>query len=244
MYAADPQRMREAMSWLFSPYALIVSFLPEDTRRRLGLDHLPLAAATFVSAFIEVLSALLIMVFGFRAYRFEHYQAVTNPQDGYAPAMVFGATLWVGFLLFSPAGLFSIYLVIEGVIRIAAAATGSACGSLGPFLIERFFLAQLSAAKQRALPRLVPDEVRPSDARGGLEIWTCRNRGWDDLTTLEIDGAYYHIVEHREHDSGVRPHVYAIAPIPSSWIMRGIVAYAPENVIAEHDPKRRRAQGR
>lgn len=224
------------MSWVAAPVLLAASLLPESLRKRLGLETAGLAGATLVTGALQIAGALVLLWLGYRGYHQRTMQA-EGAAPGVSGAIVLGAASWIGFLLFSPTGWLGIYLFAEGVIRSASGVAGAACASLGPFVLERFWLADRARRAERALPPIVADEVREL-GDGRLEIWTCRNRGWDDLTTFELDGQFHRMIEHRTLERGARPHVYVLGPIPRGWIFRKRVLYSSTAILEERSSSR------
>jgi hypothetical protein len=209
-------------------WACLFSFLPDERRARYEREGLSLAAGTVISGVLELALAGYLVVHFFARYRAHYMQNFVGGE--HAGSFLFGATLWVGFLFFSAWGLLGFYLFTEGLVRaFAATVTHEPCGSLVVLLSD---LAVRRAAASRARRRqdpLVPDEsTRAAD--GTLVIATCRDRGWDEMTTLEVDENHFAVVAHEVRALGPRRHVYRLAPLAPGRAIRKLVRYSLDDL--------------
>jgi hypothetical protein len=111
--------------------------------------------------------------------------------------------------LFSPLGLLLEYVILTGVIRVAAlVASGRPTGD--PLVTLVAWLRRLTGAEARRLRRLRalgpwrPDRIL-QDGRG-LVVLSARDKpDWNERVTIEHEGAFYRLVhrEDRPHDRGI-----------------------------------------
>jgi hypothetical protein len=123
--------------------AVPASLLPEATQRRFGLRDLPVGFGTAVSGALQAVIAVALGVYLYELHTAslgaaQDYIAaeVSNQQNGVL--MGAGASHFLGFLFFTPAGLACLYLFVEGVLRgMLSLATGTPVGMLVLWIIER-----------------------------------------------------------------------------------------------------------
>jgi hypothetical protein len=207
--------------------ALPASLLPAAWRARMP-QGLPMAAGTVITGAAQVLAAFVAGAWAFPRFAAglmaqASEVAAAAPVDGRAVAMIQGAAVWFAFLT-SPLGLALLGCEVEGLIRLAGAATtGEPLGTLPLWLLEHAGSRLRRWRDLRRLPPLVPDEVlREGD---GLRIASCRRRPWDKLITIEIEDRFYRVVGHETLPAGPRPHVYRLAPLAPGAIIRGLHRY-------------------
>ncbi|MFO0722530.1 MAG: hypothetical protein U1E65_02025 [Myxococcota bacterium] len=216
---------------------LFGSFLPARLRDRTELSGLSLPTFTWISGVLEILGSIYVLAFhGFRYIAAQDLALADGNLDRHQRS-VFTIAGLVAFLLFTPAGWLCTGLMLEGIARTVAGVAGQSMGNVllagADYLLHR---RERSLAKAAAGP-VVADELRvfPPDR---AEIWSCRLRGWDDLTTIAIDDVHYRVESMNEREFGLRRYVYQLGPLPRGWVLRKLVQYSPSLILSELGPKR------
>jgi len=131
-----------------------------------------------------------------------------------AAQFVHGAAHFVYFVVATPWGWLAVWLFVEGMLRVLAAAMQQPFGS-APVAIARGLVAL------RPRQKLPDDVVAARD--GGFVIDSARDYDWHALTTVEVDGALYAVA--REPGPSTRPHRYRLTSIPPDHVVRTITRY-------------------
>lgn len=205
------------MGWLG---AIGCSFLPARWRQKLNVNDRLAAPFTLLTGLLEILGGVLLLWIKFPDYVTRWVQAAEGGDR--ASQMVFGATLWLGFLFFSGWGWLGLFGILEGMARAAAGAAGQTLATLPLFVIER----AISTGKQSAAADRSPiaaDELRRVGDR--VEIWRSRPTDWDEMITIDLDDEPYVLESKSERETGLRRYVYTLKPIPRGWIFRRRIRY-------------------
>lgn len=126
--------------------AVPVSLLPEATQRRFGLRGLPVGFGTAVSGAIQAMVAVALGAYLYQlhiASLLEAQQHIAREVAGQRNGVLMGAgaSHFLGFLFFTPAGLACLYLFVEGVLRgMLSLATGTPVGMFALWLVERIVM--------------------------------------------------------------------------------------------------------
>ncbi len=133
-----------------------------------------------------------------------------------AEAFVHGAASFLVFLFATVWGWLVLWLLVEGPLRVLAAAMEQPFGT-APVALARFIVARV-----RRAPALRDDVVRRQG--DGFVVESARDYDWHALTTVELDGALHTVA--REAGTTERPYRYRLAPIPRDHVVRAVVRYA------------------
>ena len=197
--------------------ALVLSFLPP--RYRNSLSHKAgalLVPAALATAFAEIVIASVLYARGFVDY---------IPNTLISPA---------AFLeyFFTWQGLCLSFVFLDGVVRLLAAVTGQAVGT-----IPLYVLAWIRDSFERRRMRkhecpLVADLIERMNASADqLRIATCRPRkNWDKWMTVMYEEKLYEIGG-AELAAPPRPYIYILRPKPESKVIRGLHRYHPGEVF-------------
>ena len=138
---------------------------------------------------------------------------VVGPGDE-AAQFVHGAAHFLSFVVATPWGWVAMWLFVEGILRVLAAAMQQPLGT-APVAIARGL---------RALrPRKQPPEDVVVARDDGFVIDSARDYDWHALTTVELDGALYAVT--RAPAPPPRPHRYRLTPIPLDHVVRAVTRY-------------------
>jgi hypothetical protein len=220
--------------------AIVASLVPRRSRDRLRLESLPLVAGTILSGLAQ---AILAVVAG--AARYDRYRhAMLDPVLGHigrqvteadwipgnGPMMAMGATVFLSFLVTLP-GLLVGALALEGGLRaVGGAVAQEPIGEAVLWLIEAAARGvHALAGRLRDGPRVI--DLIARDASGALDLDTCRDRGWDAMTVLDVDGAFYRVVSHSRQAAGWRRHRYRLVPLSDREIVRRARPYRPDDIL-------------
>ncbi len=132
-----------------------------------------------------------------------------------AAQFVHGAAHFFYFLFATAWGWVALWLFVEGILRVLAAAMQQPFSTL-PVVAAR-------AAWSRRPRRALPDDV-VEEREDGLVIDSARDYDWHALSTVEVDGAHYAVT--REAGTTERPHRYRLRPITPEHVVRVVVRYA------------------
>lgn len=205
------------MDWLLG---IGCSFLPARWRQGISVDDRLLAPFALLTGLLEILGGVLLLWLKFPDYVTRWVEAAEGGNQ--AAQMVFGATLWLGFLFFSGWGWLGLYAILEGMARAAAGAAGQSLATFPLFVIEWAIARGKRAAEVDRSP-IAADELRRVGDR--VEIWRSRPADWDQMITIDIDGEPYVLESTSERDTGLRRYVYTLKPIPRGWIFRRRIRY-------------------
>lgn len=171
---------------------LLGALLPERLRTRLGLESaLPVPLFTGVTAVLELTAAGALVWLYFAANN--GVRGILEPGVGLAGlAHVVAAApyLWAGVA----------YLAVEGALRLMAAGVGQGAAVLPAWLIDQLWLGARRGVAHGARTRAVPDVVERDVGSARYRIGSCRDYGWDTLTTVEVRGEQLRVVAQR-HDA-------------------------------------------
>jgi hypothetical protein len=219
---------------------VVVSYLPRPWRRgpfRIADEEL--RAATIVSAALQALVFLVILVFGY--FRFMHSVMAAEGMEqaslgamekgGEAAMSGLGVLFTISFLL-TPLALLCEYFIIEGFVRgIAAVATGEAPATL-PLQLACWAAQRLQAHRaERAMGERVVDLVQPGP-NSGLIIHSCRTKDWTPLNTIRYQDVDYELAS-AEEGSLPRRFIYHLRMAPSWKVLRGFRQYDPNEPLLE-----------
>jgi hypothetical protein len=194
--------------------------LPARWRQRLSVNDRLAAPFTLLTGLLQIVGGILLLWIKFPDYVTRWVQAAEGGDR--ASHMVFGATLWLGFLFFSGWGWLGLFSILEGMARAAAGAAGQTLATLPLFVIERvIFKGKQSAAADRS--PIAADELRRVGDR--VEIWRSRPTDWDEMITIDIDDEPYVLESKSERETGLRRYVYTLKPIPRGWVFRRRIRY-------------------
>jgi hypothetical protein len=206
-----------------------ISLLPERWRQQLG-GNLPLVPATIVTALIEIVAAVFMGSHSYPPFADACLQeAARVGDDGVLFALK--AATWVAFLI-SPTGLLLLFLLVEGLVRAAgAASTGEPVGTVPLWILQRAQGAIRERARGWRAGPLIEDRVfRDSDEKL-VRIESCRPRPWDQLVTIVFEDHLYAVVRSQALLAGPRRHIYHLEPAPPNRVIRGLHRYWPDELI-------------
>jgi len=241
-------KYRQAPPALGMLLAIPVSTMPEVARERFASMRLPLRSGVISSATMIFLVNVFVAGAAWRRHFDTAGDAIMTHMGGMAMTsdwmpgngmlMVTGITLWLSFLFTTIWGWMFMYFFAESLVRIASLGAGQVVGSLpicGAMLLWYHLRRQ---AEYRRPRRLVADVVERDGADLGLRVETCRDRGWQTDTTLEIDGVRYRVAGFRRLETGARPYVYLLDVAPGWWERETDVKYTPELVLETVAPSK------
>ena len=160
-----------------------------------------------IAGFVQVAAGVAVAVW----WRQRH--PVVGPGDT-AAQFVHGAAQLLYFLFATLWGWLAIWLFVEGLLRVLAAAMQQ------PFSSAPVVLAQ--AAWRHRPRRTLPDDLL-ARRDGALVIDSAHDYDWHALTTVEVDDALYAVT--REPGTPDRPHRYRLTPIPHDHVVRTLTRY-------------------
>jgi hypothetical protein len=203
---------------------LLGALLPERLRTRLGLESaLPVPLFTGVTAVLELTAAGALVWLYFAANN--GVRGILEPGVGLAGlAHVVAAApyLWAGVA----------YLAVEGALRLMAAGVGQGAAVLPAWLIDQLWLGARRGVAHGARTRAVPDVVERDVGSARYRIGSCRDYGWDTLTTVEVRGEQLRVVAQRHDAAPPYAHVYLLGEPTPGWVARGAtVRYDPRAVV-------------
>lgn len=241
--AIYPKRWREAL-----PFSRLVNW----------------AHATAISGVAEAVAALVVLSYWY-SYAMSTWVgrgvdtalngALTGksgpevrPQDIGGVALV----VWVSH----PLTWLIAYFGIEGALRLGAALTGTGCGALPFFLLDKLFLLLLGRRQRSPLDeaaangglrataggvrelmagavRAVADEIflKRDGAEEILEICASRKKdGWDPPRTVRYENSYYRL-ESASMGGRPRPFRYILRRLPVGVPGRSVLLYSPLDAV-------------
>ena len=145
---------------------------------------------------------------------------VVGPGDN-AAQFIHGLAQLLYFLFATVWGWLAMWLFVEGLLRVLAAAMQQ------PFETAPVVLAR-AAWRLRPRPKLPDDELNKrliNSAVVEIVIDSARDYDWHALTTVEVDGALYAVT--RESGTAERPYRYRLTPIAHNHVVRTVTRYAP-----------------
>lgn len=215
-------------------------FLPNRTRERLRLTRLPLAFGTSIGGIFQLVGALWLGGYLYRRYMESLWSSLEYlVMDSTATVtqftiMGYGGTHFLGFMLFTPTGWLLMYFFAEGLIRAGAGlATGQPLASLPLWLLERVLRLFVHGARSWSDGPPIADRVEYDDG-GTVFIDTCRERNWNERSTLKIDETLYTVVDYQPAPQATEKrhrHRYTLQPIGPSHLVRSIYHYHPEDIL-------------
>ncbi len=197
--------------------ALLLSLVPPRYRGTLAHKagtHLVRAAG--VSAFFEIVVVCVFYAAGL---------------VDYFPGATIGPAAFLEYF-FTWRGLLLAFFFLDGVLRLLAAISGQALGTMPLYVVARIHGSlERRAARKRSIP-LVADIVEATnDSSGALRISSCRPRkNWDKWMTVMYEEKLYEIAGAELGDSP-RPYIYLLRPKPESKVIRGLHRYHPDEVF-------------
>ena len=199
--------------------AIPVSLLPARLRARFG--PMPLVAGTAISGGFQLAGGAIFFFVACFSSVARSWPALSRFTFQTGNETASGALGYL-FFFFSPAGLVTLYVILEGFVRVLSSVSlDEPLGSATPWLVLRLAGA-LRTSSVRA-PGVVEDTLRPDGA--ALILETMQRLDWDERTTIEIGGAMLRVAQIEEHVGAERPHVIRLEPIPESWLVRRLVRY-------------------
>jgi hypothetical protein len=180
-----------------------------------------------VAGFLQVAAAVAV------AARWRAHHPVVGANGDLAAMFVHGVAHYLYFLFATLWGWLSLWLFVEGLLRVLAGAMQMEMGTA-------------PVALGRALWRLRPRPELPADLvrRDGdkVIIESAHDYDWHALTTVEFEGAHYAVT--REAGSPTRAHRYRLAPIGDAHVVRTVTRYpvatsAPDESSRTDRPPRR-----
>jgi len=160
-----------------------------------------------VAGFLQAAAGIAVGVW----WRQRH--AVDGPGD-LAAQFVHGAAQLLYFVFLTPWGWLALWLFVEGLLRVLAAAMEQPFGT-APLTIAR-------AVWTRRPRRALPDDL-VAERDDGYVIDSARDYDWHALTTVELGGACYAVT--REAGTAERPHRYRLTPITPEHVVRTVTRY-------------------
>lgn len=139
-----------------------------------------------------------------------------------------------GFFAFAlnPVTWVPFYLLVEGILRSAAAAvSGEVYGVVPLFAVD--YIHRLIARRRRVpdLP-LVCDEVLLGDDACEFRIASCRKRtDWNYPFTMRFRGSFFQVTGEENIGAGARPYVYSFQRLPPGAPARGLREYSPDDIL-------------
>jgi hypothetical protein len=243
------------LSYFIGPF---LAFLPRRWR-----DSLPIAAslhwrpAMILSGLLESAIALFALVYWY-SYSVTHWAS-----DAVFSAIRHGAEIdpnalgfaGVAILFLHPLTWLIIYFGFEGIVRLCAAFTDTAFGTLPLFLADKFYLqlvrggnplaagtdnfsqshlaSGIRTVRERALMAVlppVPDELRVSTNGPDemLEIRSCRAKpDWTPPRVMRYEDRYYQLTECSQ-GTAPRPFIYTLRRLSAGVPSRSVLIYSPE----------------
>ena len=160
-----------------------------------------------VAGFLQAAAGVAVAVW----WRARH--PVVGPGD-LAEQFVHGASQWLYFLVATPWGWLALWLFVEGILRVLAAAMQQPFGTAP---------VSLARAAWRARPRrTLPDDVVMKSGDGWV-IESARDYDWHALSTVDVDGALHQVA--REPGTRERPHRYRLTPVAHDHVVRTVTRY-------------------
>ena len=150
------------------------------------------------------------------------YVELLDRANGEGTANASGVLVWISFL-FSPAGIASACLALEGITRILSGAVLQEPLASGPVWIV--FRVYDWTTRPRAPRTPPPRDLVTKLADGALRVERALAPGWDELATIEVDGSLYRVRFAEERPGHARPHAITLEPVPHGWIVRKHVRY-------------------
>jgi hypothetical protein len=143
---------------------------------------------------------------------------VVGPGDT-AAQFIHGFAHLVYFLFATVWGWIAMWLFVEGLLRVLAAAMQQ------PFETAPVVIAR-AAWGLRPRPKLPDDELNKRLINSEIVeivIDSAREYDWHALTTVDIDGALYAVT--REAGTAERPYRYRLTPIAHDHVVRTVTRY-------------------
>ncbi|MDB4971480.1 MAG: hypothetical protein JWN44_7169 [Myxococcales bacterium] len=163
---------------------------------------------TIAGGVVELATGVVVGGYGVWAHR-------AGAGDDAAQSFVHGAAAFLVFLFGTAWGWLSIYLFVEGLLRVGSGVSGEPLGIL-PVAIGR-------AIVRRARERRVPEDLVMTGG-DGLVIESARDYDWGALTTVEVDGTMYAVT--REAGTGAeRPYRYRLRSVDAAHVVRSVLRY-------------------
>jgi hypothetical protein len=160
-----------------------------------------------VAGFLQAAAGVAVAVW----WRQRH--PVVGPGD-IAAQFIHGFAHLLYFLLATVWGWIALWLFVEGLLRVLAAAMQQPFGT-APLVLAR------AAWRLRPTPKRPDDRV---ERRGdGVVIDSAHEYDWHALTTVDIDGALYSVA--RETGTAEQPHRYRLTPIAHDHVVRTVTRY-------------------
>ena len=131
-----------------------------------------------------------------------------------AEQLIHGAAQLFYFMFLTPWGWLALWLFVEGILRVLAAAMEQPFGTAPVALVR--------AAWSRRPRRALPDDV-VMERDDGYVIESAHDYDWHALTTVELRGALYAV--NREAGTPERPHRYRLTPITPEHVVRTVTRY-------------------
>jgi hypothetical protein len=164
--------------------------------------------ARLVAGFLQAAAGVAVGVW----WRARH--PVVGPGDE-AAQFIHGFAHFLYFLVATPWGWLALWLFVEGILRVLAAAMQQPLGT-APVTIAR------AAWGVRPRKKLPDDYV--SKSGDALVILSARDYDWHALTTVDVDGALYAVA--REAGPPDRPYRYRLTPIAHDHVVRAVTRYS------------------
>lgn len=205
-------------------FGLLGALLPERLRARLGLESaLPMPLFTGVTAVAELTAAGALVWLYFAANN--GLRGILEPGiglKGLSDVVASAPYLWLGVA----------YLAGEGALRLMSAAVGQGASVLPAWLVDQLWLGARRGVALGARPRVVPDVVERDVGAARYRIGSCRDYGWDPLTTVEVRGEHLRVIAQRHDAAPPYAHVYLLGELTPGWVARGaVVRYDPRAVV-------------
>jgi hypothetical protein len=162
-----------------------------------------------IAGFVQVAAGVAVAAW----WRQRH--PVVGPGDT-AAQFIHGMAHFVYFLIATVWGWIAMWLFVEGLLRVLAAAMQQ------PFDTAPVVLAR---AAWRLRPQAKPLDDLVATTTEGVVIDSVHDYDWHALTTVDVDGALYAVA--REAGTRERPHRYRLRPIPHDHVVRTVTRYDP-----------------
>jgi hypothetical protein len=221
-----------------------LALLPAPWRKRwmtdIDLEHAALASSTALT--LLCLAAVIVRYIFFFQERIGELgaTAITRGADEALGDRRVQYGMGIAVLLeyiFQPLTLLLVYFAIESAGRLVAAfVTGEIVPSLPLQAIEwtRQKMRNEQAKRELGPPIMDLVEVGTSD-EFDLRIASCRPRpNWNNLMTVSYQEELYEIVR-EEHAAKPRPWVYVLRKKPEGKVVRGLHAYAPDELLPREE---------
>ena len=223
---------------------IVLSLLPERYRRWWEpASTLHFQRAAFVSGVVQLLVCFVLFIVRYLDFFVRRVQELGGAviEAGHETALAsdtlqfgMGTTATLEYLI-QPLTLLLIYWMVEGLVRLGAAALTDEILPLLPLYLVAW--AQERAEKRRAEKALGPrvaDTVERGEGKDyELRISSCRRKpSWDRLMTVGFEEEFYEVVK-EETGRPPRPFIYLLRKIPPGKVIRGLHHYDPNEPLQE-----------